>query len=212
MQFRHTQDQAPLRVIVAADSALLRAGLARLLEDNAIDVVAQAADAAELQRKSRAYRPDVAVVALADAPARDATPMLVLAPAVDHDLAVALLDASAAGAGYLLEERVPDVGRFVAAVREVAAGGSVLDPAVVAEVLSRRSARDALTVREREVLGLMAQGRSNRAIAAEAYLSERAVERHVTSIFGKLRLAPSSRTHRRVLAVRAHLAVSAPPR
>ena len=114
-----------------------------------------------------------------------------------------LLDDRPAGIGYLLEHRIPDVDRFVSAVRQVAAGGSVLDPAVVAEVLGRRTARDTLTEREREVLELMAQGRSNRAIAATAYLSERAVERHVTSIFDKLRLA-AVRTHRRVLAVLAH--------
>ena len=109
--------------------------------------------------------------------------------------------------GYLLAEEVPDVERFISAVREVAAGGSVIDPAVVPQVLGRRSTRNAFTDREREVLNLMAAGRSNKAIAQQAYLSERAVERHVTSIFDKLRLPPSNRTHRRVLAVRAHLQV-----
>src|SRR4051794_39240089 len=194
-----------LRVIVAADSALLRAGLARLLEDHAMEVVAYAGDAAELARKARAYRPDVAVVALDDPPVRDGLPILMLAQQVDHATAVSLLEASAAGVGYLLEHRVPDVERFVSAVREVAAGGSVLAPAVVAQVLARRARRDPLTPREREVLELMAQGRSNRAIAAGAFLSARAVERHVTSIFEKLRLPQSSGTHRRVLAVLTHL-------
>jgi DNA-binding NarL/FixJ family response regulator len=195
----------PLHVIVAADSALLRAGLSHLLEDHGITVVAQAGDGAELQRKARAHRPDMAVVALKEPPAREALPMLVVAHAADPDVALDLLDDRPAGAGYLLEERIPDVGRFIAAVREVAAGGSVLDPEVVSLMLGRRTARDAFTPREREVLNLMAQGRSNKAIARQAYLSERAVERHVTAIFGKLALHPSSRTHRRVLAVRAHL-------
>jgi DNA-binding NarL/FixJ family response regulator len=201
----------PLRLIVAADSALLRAGLARLLGDAGLDVVATARDGAELTRKARAYKPDVAVVALDEVPAR-VVPTLVLAQSVDQDRALALLDDSPAGAGYLLEHRIPDVNRFVTAIRQVAAGGSVLDPAVVAEVLGRRAERDTLTAREREVLTLMAQGRSNRAIAATAYLSERAVERHVTSIFGKLRLPPTGRTHRRVLAVRHHLALGVPDR
>src|SRR3954451_19656640 len=165
-----------LRVIVAADSALLRAGLARLLEDAGMDVVALAADCAELNRKARARRPGVAVVSLDDTPCRvDALPVLMLAQGVDHTRAIALLETSPAGVGYLLEHRVPDVERFVSAVREVAAGGSVLDPAVVAQVLDRRVRRDALTPREREVLDLMAQGRSNRAIAQAAFLSERAV-------------------------------------
>lgn len=195
----------PLHVVVAADSALLRAGLSRLLEDHGITVVAQAADGDELRRKARAHRPGMAVVALKHPPAREALPMLVLAAAADPDVALDLLDSRPEGSGYLLEERIPDVGRFIAAVREVAAGGSVLDPAVVAQVLGRRTARDAFTEREREVLGLMAQGRSNKAIARQACLSERAVERHITSIFDKLRLPPSSHTHRRVLAVRAHL-------
>lgn len=196
-----------LHVIVAADSALLRAGLTRLLEDHRIAVVAHAADAQELQRKARAHRPDMAVVALREVPAREDVPMLVLAQAADPDAALDLLEERPAGAGYLLEEQIPDVDRFISAVREVAAGGSVIDPAVVPQVLGRRSTRDTFTSREREVLTLMAEGRSNRAIAAQAYLSERAVERHVTSIFDKLRLPPSSSTHRRVLAVRAHLAI-----
>ncbi len=194
-----------LDVIVAADSALLRAGLSRLLDDHGMTVVATAADGEELRRKARAHRPDMAVVALKEPPAREDLPTLVLAHAADPDVALDLLDDRPSGAGYLLEERIPDVERFIAAVREVAAGGSVLDPAVVSQVLGRRTARDAFTEREREVLGLMAQGRSNKAIARQAYLSERAVERHVTSIFDKLRLPPSSHTHRRVLAVRAHL-------
>jgi DNA-binding NarL/FixJ family response regulator len=195
-----------LKVLVAADSVLMGAGLARLLTEAGMQVVGHAHDATDLQRKASAYRPDVAVVALADAPCRDEhTALLVLAPRVDEDRALALLEASPEGVGYLLEDRVPNVERFVSAVREVAAGGSVLDPAVVAQVLDRRARRDALTPREREVLELMAQGRSNRAIARAAFLSERAVERHVTAIFDKLRLPRTSGTHRRVLAVLTHL-------
>ncbi|MDA0184162.1 response regulator transcription factor [Solirubrobacter phytolaccae] len=196
-----------LHVIVAADSALLRAGLTRLLEEHGIAVVAQAADGEELARKARAHRPDMAVVALREPPVREQVPFLVLADTADPDAALDLLEDRPAGAGYLLAERVPDVERLVSAVREVAAGGSVIDPAVVPQVLGRRSTRNTFTEREREVLTLMAEGRSNRAIAQQAYLSERAVERHVTSIFDKLRLPPSTRTHRRVLAVRAHLAI-----
>jgi DNA-binding NarL/FixJ family response regulator len=195
-----------MRVIVAADSALLRAGLGRVLEDAGMDVVALASDRAELTRKARAHRPDVAVVSLDDTPCRvDDLPVLMLAQSVDHDGAMALLETSPAGVGYLLEHRVPDVARFVSAVRQVAAGGSVLDPAVLAAVLGRRASRDTLNEREREVLALMAEGRSNRAIAATAFLSERAVERHVTSIFDKLGLVRTPRTHRRVLAVLTHL-------
>jgi DNA-binding NarL/FixJ family response regulator len=195
-----------LRVLVAADSALMGAGLARLLADADMDVVGQARDAEDLNRKARGYKPDVAISTLAESPSRqDDTALLVLAQQVDEESALALLESCPAGVGYLLEHRVPDVERFVSAVRQVAAGGFVLDPAVVAQMLDRRARRDRLTPREREVLALMAQGRSNRAIAKAAFLSERAVERHVTAIFDKLRLAQGGGTHRRVLAVLAHL-------
>ena len=200
-----------LRVLIAADSALMRAGLARVLADADMCVVAEAADCGELKRKAAGHRPDVAVWALSAAPCRNSLPdlpVLVLAPSVDLTVAMALLDTSPAGVGYLLEHRVPDVGRFVSALREVAAGGSVLDPAVVAQVLNRRARATTLTPREREVLELMAQGRSNRAIAETAFLSERAVERHVTAIFDKLHLPPGNGTHRRVLAVITHLRTS----
>ncbi|HEX6025339.1 MAG TPA: response regulator transcription factor [Solirubrobacter sp.] len=192
-----------MNVVVAAESVLLRAGLTRLLEDAGMPVVAQAEDAEDTVRKARAFRPDVVVIALADVPRREAlngAGVLVLAE--DERAAFTLLDSDPRGVGYLIE---PDVQRFISAVREVAAGGSVLDPSVVAQVVGRRSRRDALTEREREVLELMAEGRSNRAIAKRVYLSERAVERHVTSIFDKLRLEPSSKRHRRVLAVLAHV-------
>ena len=200
-----------MHVIVAADTALMRAGLARLLEDAGVHVVAQADDAAELVRKAGAHRPDVAVMALADAPRREdlgGINVLALGQGGAERGAMSLLSTSTEGVGYLVEERVPDVERFVSAVREVAGGGSVLDPALVAQVVGRRTRRDPLTPREREVLELMAQGRSNRAIASAVFLSERAVERHVTSIFEKLRLTPERGAHRRVLAVLAHLRTS----
>jgi DNA-binding NarL/FixJ family response regulator len=195
-----------MNVLVASDSTLLRAGLTRLLLEAGLPVVAEADDAEETVRKVRAHRPDVVVLALAEAPRRqDLDGVGVLMLAEDESAALKLLDASPRGVGYLIE---PDVARFISAVREVAAGGSVLDPAVVAQVIGRRSRRDALTEREREVLALMAQGRSNRAIAKTVYLSERAVERHVTAIFDKLRLEPCRKRHRRVLAVLAHLGAS----
>ena len=183
-----------MNVLVAADSALLRAGLTRLLLDAGLSVVAQADDAADAVRKARAHQPDVAVSRSRERrAARTCRRRRAHARAAGRRApALALLDASPQGVGYLLEDRVPDVERFISAVREVAAGGSVLDPAVVAQVLGRRSRRDALTEREREVLQLMAEGRSNRAIAQTVYLSERAVERHVTAIFDKLRLEPSA--------------------
>jgi DNA-binding NarL/FixJ family response regulator len=200
-----------MRVIVAADSALMRAGLSRLLEDSGFDVVAEAEDAADLVRRVRALAPDVAVVALALPPRREelrGAGLLVLARRAADRGALALLNAGTEGVGYLIEERVPDVDRFVAAVRQVGNGGSVLDPSIVAQMVGRRVARDALTPREREVLELMAQGRSNRGIANTVYLSERAVERHVTAIFDKLRLRPERGAHRRVLAVLAHTGAS----
>jgi DNA-binding NarL/FixJ family response regulator len=200
-----------MRVIVAADSALMRAGLSRLLEDSGFHVVADAEDAADLVRRVRAQAPDVAVAALALPPRREelrGTGLLVLARRAGDRGALALLNAGTEGVGYLIEERIPDVDRFVAAVREVAHGGSVLDPSIVAQMVGRRVTRDALTPREREVLELMAQGRSNRGIASTVYLSERAVERHVTAIFDKLRLRPERGAHRRVLAVLAHTGTS----
>jgi DNA-binding NarL/FixJ family response regulator len=198
-----------LRIVVAADRALMREGLARLLEDAGFSVVARAEDAADLVRKVGAHRPDVAVISLVKGPRREELGSAsVLVVARSTGCAMAVLNGGTEGVGYLVEDRIPDVERFVSAVREVAAGGSVLDPAVVAQVVGRRTRRDPLTPREREVLDLMAQGRSNRAIAETVYLSERAVERHVTSIFEKLRLAPAPGIHRRVLAVLAHVRAS----
>jgi DNA-binding NarL/FixJ family response regulator len=151
----------------------------------------------------------VAVVALDDVPDRiGELPMLILAQSLDHDRAMALLDASPAGVGYLLKDRVAEIDRFTDAIRQVAEGGSVLDPEVVSHMLGRRGADhplDALTDREREVLGLMAEGKTNRAISELLFVSERGVERHVTSIFGKLNLPTTDQDHRRVLAVLAYL-------
>jgi DNA-binding NarL/FixJ family response regulator len=202
-----------VRAVVARPSGLLRATTVRLLRDGGIEVPAQAADAGDLLRKLRAHRPDVAVVdarCAGDlAAVRDAVPgVLVLGAAADRRLAGALLAGGAGGAGYLLEPRVADVQRFLAAVRTVAAGGSVLDPEVIELLLAGKAHARRLAAfgeRQREVLAEMAAGASNRAIAGRLFLSERAVERQVTAIFGTLGLPPDRRAHRRVLAVLAYL-------
>jgi DNA-binding NarL/FixJ family response regulator len=212
-----------MRVVLADDSVLLREGVARLLEDAGMDVVGQAGDAEDLLRKVSAHKPDVAVIDVrmppthtdeglrAAATIRDAHPgtsVLVLSAYIDEGPALELLSDSAEGLGYLLKDRVGDVDAFVDAVRRVADGGSALDPEVVSRLLGRRRRSDPLegvTPREREVLGLMAEGRSNHAIAEALVVTERAVEKHVTSIFGKLGLPPTQDDHRRVLAVLAYL-------
>jgi len=208
-----------MRVILAEDSVLLREGIARLLTENGFEVVGQAADADDLMRKVGAHRPDVAVVDVRMPPTntddglraarqiRDRHPetgVLVLSAYVEEAYALDLVADSAAGLGYLLKDRVADVDGFVDAVRRVGDGGSALDPEVVSRLLGRRrrdDPLDALTAREREVLDQMAEGRSNSAIAERLVITERAVEKHVTSIFGKLGLAPAPEDHRRVLAV-----------
>lgn len=208
-----------MRVVVADDSTLLREGLVRLLEEAGLEVVGQAGDAEELLRKVRAHKPDVAVVDVRMPPthtdeglraAREiraelpGVSVLVLSQYVEVAYARELLAESAEGLGYLLKDRVADVGALTDAVRRVGTGGSALDPEVVSQMLGRRRADDPLeqlTPREREVLGLMAEGRSNAGIAAELVVSERAVEKHVTGIFSKLDLAAGSEDHRRVLAV-----------
>jgi DNA-binding NarL/FixJ family response regulator len=212
-----------MRVVLADDSVLLREGVARLLEDAGMEVVGQAGDADDLLRKVNAHKPDVAVVDVrmppthtdeglrAAAAIRDAHPqtgVLVLSAYIDEGPALELLSDSAEGLGYLLKDRVGDVDGFVDAVRRVGDGGSALDPEVVSRLLGRRRRSDPLegvTPREREVLGLMAEGRSNHAIAEQLVVTERAVEKHVTSIFGKLGLPPTQDDHRRVLAVLAYL-------
>ncbi len=208
-----------MRVVVAEDSALLREGLVRLLEDGGFEVAGQAGDADELVRKVAAHKPDVAVVDIRMPPTQTddglraaleirrlvpETGVLVLSQYVEERYARDLLGEDAAGAGYLLKDRVADVTRFIDAVRRVGEGGSALDPEVVAHLLGRRKRDDPLadlTSREREVLALMAEGRSNHAIADGIVVTERAVEKHVTSIFGKLGLPPTPEDHRRVLAV-----------
>jgi DNA-binding NarL/FixJ family response regulator len=212
-----------MRIVLGEDSVLLREGIARLLRDVGFDVVAQAGDAEDLLRKVRAHKPDVAIVDIRMPPThtdeglqaaqmirRDLpnTAVLVLSSYVQEDYAVELLGESAAGVGYLLKDRVADVELFIDAIRRVAAGGSALDPEVVSQMLGRRRAAGPLhelTPREREVLALMAEGRSNHAIAAELVITDRAVEKHVTSIFSKLNLSSTADDHRRVLAVRAFL-------
>jgi DNA-binding NarL/FixJ family response regulator len=212
-----------MRIVIADDAVLLREGAARLLEEAGFDVVAQAGDAEDLLRKVRAHTPDVAIIDVRMPPdnlddglraaltIRDELPdvgILMLSQYVEDRYLGELLAGGAEGVGYLLKDRLADVDRLTEAVQRVAAGGSVLDPEVVAQMLGRsREAGplDSLTDRERDVLGRMAEGRTNRAIAEELFVSERAVERHVTSIFAKLDLPASEQDHRRVLAVLAYL-------
>jgi DNA-binding NarL/FixJ family response regulator len=212
-----------MRVVVADDSVLLREGVVSVLVDAGLDVVAQAGDAEDLLRKVGAHKPDVAVVDVrmppthtdeglrAAAEIREQFPgtgVLVLSQYVEESYAMELLSSSAEGMGYLLKDRVADLDRFVDAVRRVGEGGSALDPEVVSRLLGRHRREDpleSLSPREREVLALMAEGRSNRAIAESLVVTERAVEKHVTSIFTKLELPPAVDDHRRVLAVLAYL-------
>jgi len=212
-----------MRVVLADDSVLLREGVARLLEDAGMDVVGQAGDAVDLLRKVNAHKPDVAVVDVRMPPThtdeglraaqeiRAQHPdvgVLVLSQYVEPAYAVELLGDNAEGVGYLLKDRVNDVKEFVSAVQRVADGGTAFDPQVVSELVGRRrkdGVLDGLSPREREVLGQMAEGRSNQAISEQLFMSPRAVERHVTSIFTKLRLPAGGEDNRRVLAVLAFL-------
>jgi len=202
---------------------LLREGIASLLEKAGLDVVGQSGTAEDLMLKVRSYSPDIAIVdikmppTLTDEGLRAAkeirerhpgTAVLVLSQYVEEGYALELLRASSDGVGYLLKDRVYDLEDFVAAVRRVARGGSALDPSVVSQLVGRHRSDDpidALSAREREVLELMAEGLSNSAIAARVFLTERGVEKHVTSIFQKLNLPVAADTHRRVLAVVAFL-------
>jgi DNA-binding NarL/FixJ family response regulator len=212
-----------MRVAVADDSVLLREGIVKLLESEGFDVVGQSGTADDLMLKVRSYSPDVAIVDIRMPPTHTdeglraaqeirekhpGTGVLVLSQYVEAEYALELLSESAEGVGYLLKDRVSDISDFASAVRRVGEGGSALDPAIVSQLVGRRRKDDpidALTPREREVLELMAEGRSNRAIAERLFVTERAVEKHVTSIFSKLRLSSSSDDHRRVLAVLALL-------
>jgi len=208
-----------LRVVIAEDQVLLREGIVRLLGEAGFDVVAQAADAEDLLRKVAGHSPDVAIIDIQMPPTntddglraamhvRATQPqvgVLVLSQFVEEAYALDLIGDDAAGVGYLLKDRVADVAAFTDAIRRVSRGGSALDPEVVAQMLGRPRRRDPLanlSPREREVLTLMAEGRTNRAIADGLVISVNAVEKHVTSIFSKLGLAPTVEDHRRVLAV-----------
>jgi DNA-binding NarL/FixJ family response regulator len=208
-----------VRIVIAEDSVLLRAGLTRILADAGEDVVATVGDADELLRVVRLHHPDLAIVDVRMPPThtddglraalriRSELPdigILVLSQYVEEQYATELLGANVPGVGYLLKDRIADVGEFLGAVREVASGGTRLDPEVVAQLLARSRQRDPLerlTAREREVLDLMAAGRSNTAIARLLVVSDKAVEKHVGNIFAKLDLPPTTDDHRRVLAV-----------
>jgi DNA-binding NarL/FixJ family response regulator len=212
-----------MRVAIAEDSVLLREGLARLLEEADFEVVARCEDAQDLLVKVRSFSPDVAIVDIRLPPThkdeglqaalkiRKSHPsigVLVLSQYVEVGLALTLLAESAEGVGYLLKDRIADVKEFVGAVRRVAEGGSALDPIIVSTLLARQRTDDPisqLTPREREVLELMATGSSNQGIADELVITLRAVEKYVSSIFGKLGLPSSGSESRRVLAVLLYL-------
>ncbi len=208
-----------MRIVIAEDGVLLRAGLTRLLAEAGEEVVAAVGDADALIAAVGRHQPDLALVDVRMPPThtddglraaleiRSRWPsvgILVLSQYVEERYAMELLESSAGGIGYLLKDRVADVSDFHAAVRRVAEGGAALDPEVVAQLLARSRRNDpmaALSPREHEVLALMAEGRSNAAIASELVVSDGAVEKHVGNIFAKLDLPPTEQGHRRVLAV-----------
>jgi DNA-binding NarL/FixJ family response regulator len=212
-----------VRVVIADDNVLLREGVARLLEDAGFDVVGQCGAVDDLLLKVRSYKPDVAIVDIRMPPTHTdegfraaeeirahhpSVGVLVLSQYVELPLAMRLLAESAEGTGYLLKDRVSDVKEFAAAVQRVGEGGSAIDPSIVSQLLGRRfdeSPIEQLTPREREVLELMAEGDSNQGIADRLVVTERAVQKHITSIFQKLGLPESTDGHRRVLAVLAYL-------
>jgi DNA-binding NarL/FixJ family response regulator len=212
-----------MRIVIGEDSLLLREGIARVLEASGLDVVGLAGDFDGLLKAVESARPDVAVVDIRMPPTHTdeglraarqikaefpATGVLVLSQYLDEDYVFALLGDGAQGLGYLLKDRITDGDGFVDAVRRVAAGDAALDPEVVAHLLGNKNSGgplDQLTERERTVLGEMAEGRSNTAIAGRLFLSDRAVERHVTAIFSKLGLTATPENHRRVLAVLTYL-------
>ncbi|BAL91986.1 putative two-component system response regulator [Actinoplanes missouriensis 431] len=211
-----------MRVVIAEDHALLRDGLTRLLEAYDFEVVAAVDNGPSLLPALVEQKPDVAVVdvrlpptftdeglqaAIAARAAVPGMPVLVLSQHVEPLYARELLSDRKGGVGYLLKDRVSHVAQFIDAVRRVAAGGTAMDPEVVGQLLARHQPLAALTAREREVLGLMAEGRSNGAIAGKLFIGEKAVSKHISSIFTKLGLPPSDDDHRRVLAVLAYLNV-----
>ncbi len=212
-----------MRVVIAEDSLLLREGLARLLAEAGHEVAAATGDGEEFLRAVQAHQPDAVVVDVRMPPTftdeglraalvvRSTWPevgVLVLSQYVEERYAAELLSSRPQGVGYLLKDRVADLAEFLDALERVAAGGSALDPEVVAQLLARsRHPLASLTSRERDVLALMAEGRSNAAIAAELVVGDGAVEKHINSIFAKLGLPPADRDHRRVRAVLAYLGV-----
>lgn len=213
-------------MVIGEDDVLLREGISRLLTEAEFDVVAQAGDAEEFLRRSLGNRPDVVIVDIQMPPGneddglraahelrrrRPDTGVLVLSQYFEEHYAVELIGEHPEGVGYLLKERVGDVGVFIDAVNRVASGGSALDPEVVGRMLGRRRDEgplDRLSARESEVLGAMAEGRSNKGIAESLVVTQAAVEKHVTSIFQKLELDPAPTEHRRVLAVLTYLSDS----
>jgi len=215
--------EQPLRVVIAEDSALIREGIARLIEESGGTVVAKVGDGEAFVAAVDAYRPDVSVVDVRMPPTqRDeglraaiaarrrvpGAPILVLSQYVERQYATELLADRAGGVGYLLKDRVGDVREFMDALRRVAHGGTALDPEVVAQLMARNRVDDplsTLTPREREVLGAMAEGRTNIGIARQLNITEGAAEKHISNIFGKLQLPESPSDHRRVLAVLAYL-------
>ena len=209
-----------MRVVIGEDQALMRHGLTLVLERAGFEIVANAADAEDVVRKTAAHRPDLLVTDIRMPPTNTddglraaievrsrvpGLPVLVLSQYLQRDYAVELLESGDEGVGYLLKQRVADVDRFVADLHRVVAGGTVLDPEVVAAMVGRHRAEEdpvaLLTDRQREVLELMAQGRSNAAIAAELGVSEKAIVRHTSNIYDELGLGSSPDDHRRVLAV-----------
>jgi serine/threonine-protein kinase PknK len=214
------------RVVLADDDVLLREGLASLLDRSGFEVAGQAGNSTELLALARSIRPELAIIDIRMPPAHategleaarvireelPGTAIIVLSAHVEVDEAMDLL-AGGERLGYLLKSRVTNVAEFLDTVGRITAGASVVDPSLVQELVKARRRRDpldVLSVREREVLALMAEGRSNKAVAEQLVVTERAIEKHVTSIFGKLRLAAAPQDHRRVLAVLAYLRASA---
>ena len=213
-----------MRLVVADDSLLLREGISRLLTEAGFEVVAQAGNPIELLAAVSEHRPDVAIIDIRMPPTHTdeglraaeairvehgtTVGILVLSQYVETTFALRLVADGAGGVGYLLKDRVDDLDDFADAIRRIAHGGSVIDPEVVAQLVGRRRAAaplDDLTQREREVLALMAEGRSNQAICERLFLAPKTVEAHIASIFSKLELPPAPDDHRRVLAVLAHL-------